>query len=132
MFLLHQPIGSKSLIGAAAILGSLEEQELRLVPRLRGKNYVNALESRRMLPDKPEFGIIVEVSLLAAATMRLRMEREGNWLRASQILSPRSIYALAGEARTEREHSIPPLDALRYAITFRTLSDKCRPKKGER
>ena len=30
--------------------------------------------------DKPKFGIIVRVSLLAAAIVRFRMEREGNWL----------------------------------------------------
>jgi alkylated DNA repair dioxygenase AlkB len=37
-------------------------------------------------------------------------------------LQPRSIYILAGEARTDWEHSIPPLNALRYSITFRTLA----------
>jgi alkylated DNA repair dioxygenase AlkB len=63
----------------------------------------------------------VGVSLLAPATMRFRREDEGNWLRISHTLEPRSIYILSGEARTEWEHSIPPLDALRYSITFRTF-----------
>jgi alkylated DNA repair dioxygenase AlkB len=72
--------------------------------------------------DKPEFGIIVGVSLLAPATMRFRKAQGRSWKRVSRALKPRSIYVLSGEARTDWEHSIPPLDALRYSITFRTLS----------
>jgi len=34
---------------------------------------------------------------------------------------PRSAYALRGAARSEWEHSIPPLSALRYSVTFRSL-----------
>lgn len=71
--------------------------------------------------DKPEFGVIVGVSLLAPATMRFRRPKENGWMRISQILKPRSIYILEGESRTLWEHSIPALDALRYSLTFRTL-----------
>jgi alkylated DNA repair dioxygenase AlkB len=71
--------------------------------------------------DKPEFGVIVGVSLLAPATKRFRRPKENGWMRISQILKPRSIYILEGESRTLWEHSIPPLDALRYSLTFRTL-----------
>jgi alkylated DNA repair dioxygenase AlkB len=81
--------------------------------------------------DKPEFGIIVGVSLLAPATMRFRKKENGNWVRVSQTLKPRSIYLLSEEARTEWEHSVPPLDSLRYAITFRTLADKFSSKAGQ-
>ena len=81
--------------------------------------------------DKPEFGIIVGVSLLAPATMRFRKKENGNWVRVSQTLKPRSIYLLSGEARTEWEHSVPPLDSLRYAITFRTVADKFSSKAGQ-
>jgi alkylated DNA repair dioxygenase AlkB len=81
--------------------------------------------------DKPEFGIIVGVSLLAPATMRFRKKENDNWVRISQTLKPRSIYLLSGEARTEWEHSVPPLDSLRYAITFRTLADKFSSKAGQ-
>lgn len=73
--------------------------------------------------DKPQFGIVVGVSLLAPATMRFRKTQGANWIRMSHILNPRSIYILSGEARTEWEHSIPPLNQLRYSITFRTLSN---------
>jgi alkylated DNA repair dioxygenase AlkB len=73
--------------------------------------------------DKAQFGIIVGVSLQAPATMRFRRTQGRGWVRVSQTIAPRSIYLLSGEARTEWEHSIPPLDELRYSITFRTLSD---------
>ena len=72
--------------------------------------------------DKREFGIIVGVSLLTAATIRFRRKADAGWTRISHIVRPRSIYILDGEARTEWEHSIPPLSDLRYSITFRTLS----------
>lgn len=79
--------------------------------------------------DKAQFGVIVGVSLLAAATMRFRRAQGRGWARVSQTLSPRSVYLLAGEARTEWEHSIPPVDELRYSLTFRTLSDNHSPAK---
>jgi alkylated DNA repair dioxygenase AlkB len=72
--------------------------------------------------DKPQFGVIVGVSLLAPAIMRLRLPTGTSWIRKSQILKPRSIYILEGEARTQWEHSIPPVDSLRYSLTFRTLA----------
>ena len=46
--------------------------------------------------------------------------------RASLEVEPRSAYLLSGEARHEWEHSIAPGDALRFSITFRTLSDNGR------
>ena len=73
--------------------------------------------------DKAQFGIIVGVSLLAPATMRFRRAQGRGWARLAQTLAPRSMYVLSGEARTEWEHSIPPLDQLRYSLTFRTLAD---------
>ena len=73
--------------------------------------------------DKREFGSIVGVSLLASATMRFRRAHGAKWSRVSHAMTPRSIYILDGEARTEWEHSIPPLSELRYSITFRTLSE---------
>jgi alkylated DNA repair dioxygenase AlkB len=73
--------------------------------------------------DKQEFGIVVGVSLFASATMRFRTTNGAGWSRVSHNLKPRSIYILDGEARTEWEHSIPPVRDLRYSVTFRTLSD---------
>jgi len=37
------------------------------------------------------------------------------------VAAPRSAYLLSGPARSVWEHSIPPVSALRYSITFRTL-----------
>jgi alkylated DNA repair dioxygenase AlkB len=80
--------------------------------------------------DKSHFGIVVGVSLLAPATMRFRRAHGRGWDRVSHTIAPRSIYLLSGEARTEWEHSIPPLDELRYSLTFRTLSDKDSSARG--
>jgi alkylated DNA repair dioxygenase AlkB len=76
--------------------------------------------------DKPQFGVVIGISLLAPAMLRLRQEEEGRWIRRSQLLMPRSIYVLTEEARAVWEHSIPPVDDLRYSIMFRTLTDKFR------
>jgi len=78
--------------------------------------------------DKPQFGVVVGVSLLALATMRFRRKEGNRWLRMSQRVLPRSIYILEGEARTMWEHSIPAVDALRYSITFRTLAEDFKPR----
>ena len=76
--------------------------------------------------DRQEFGIIVGVSLLASATMRFRKADGARWTRVSHTVKPRSIYILDGEARTQWEHSIPPLRDLRYSIIFRTISKSSR------
>jgi len=72
--------------------------------------------------DRPAFGQVVGFSLLSPCVMRFRRPHAGGWERRSLILEPRSAYWLAGEARSVWEHSIPPVEALRYSITFRTLA----------
>jgi len=67
------------------------------------------------------FGNVVGMSLLSACTFRFRRKAGAAWERRSLVLEPRSAYVLQGEARTEWEHSIPPVPSLRYAITFRSL-----------
>jgi alkylated DNA repair dioxygenase AlkB len=71
--------------------------------------------------DKPVYGQIIGVSLVSPANFRLRRQVGKKWERASLIVEPRSIYVLDGPARSEWEHSIPGVDALRYSITFRNL-----------
>jgi alkylated DNA repair dioxygenase AlkB len=71
--------------------------------------------------DKDVFGDIVGISLLSPCTFRLRRKRGTKWERASIIAEPRSAYLLRGASRTEWEHSIPGVEALRYSITFRNL-----------
>jgi|SRR6202789_2499099 alkylated DNA repair dioxygenase AlkB len=80
--------------------------------------------------DKPQFGVVVGVSFLAAATMRFRRADGSHWNRISHTVKPRSIYMLSGEARTEWEHSIPPQTDLRYSVTFRTLSEASRVQQA--
>jgi alkylated DNA repair dioxygenase AlkB len=72
--------------------------------------------------DKAVFGDVVGISLLSACTFRFRRMARGTWERASFVAEPRSAYLLHGPARTEWEHSIPAVDALRYSITFRTFT----------
>lgn len=72
--------------------------------------------------DKAVFGETVGVSLLSPCVLRLRRKvGERKWERANVTAEPRSAYLLSGPARSEWEHSIPPVVALRYSITFRNL-----------
>jgi alkylated DNA repair dioxygenase AlkB len=71
--------------------------------------------------DKPQFGEVAGVSLLAACDFRLRRKTETGWERKTIPVERRSAYLLTGPARTRWEHSIPPVRAHRYSITFRTL-----------
>jgi alkylated DNA repair dioxygenase AlkB len=72
--------------------------------------------------DRPEFGLVAGVSLLAPCVLRFRRSVGEGRERASVPLAPRSAYLLAGAARHRWQHSIAPMAALRYSITFRTLA----------
>jgi DNA oxidative demethylase len=71
--------------------------------------------------DRPVFGDVVGVSLGAEAPLRFRLKEGSKWRRFTLPAEPRSAYLLRGPARTEWEHSIAPVAALRYSITLRTL-----------
>jgi len=71
--------------------------------------------------DRPVFGDVVGVSLLSPARLRFRRRAGAKWERRALLVEPRSAYLLSGPARSEWEHSIPPAEALRYSITFRTM-----------
>jgi alkylated DNA repair dioxygenase AlkB len=91
--------------------------------------------------DAPQFGTVIGISLLHAARMRLKpysakASRSGSRTKnvvnsvaaaatkqavISVTLEPRSIYVLRGAARWQWQHSVPPVEELRYSITFRTL-----------
>src|SRR4029079_716461 len=64
--------------------------------------------------DGPEFEHVF-FSLLSPCLFRLRRKRGNGWERASIELQPRSAYLLSGSARTDWQHSIPPVDKLRYS-----------------
>lgn len=74
--------------------------------------------------DKAVFGEVVGVSLLEGCRLRFRRRGRTGWERRNLDLAPRSAYLLAGPARTDWEHSISPMEALRYSITFRTLAGR--------
>jgi len=72
--------------------------------------------------DAPMFGPeVVGVSLGAEARMRFQRRRGGERETWQQVLARRSAYVLAGAARASWQHTVPPLRAERYSITFRTL-----------
>ena len=73
--------------------------------------------------DKPMFQDVVAISFLAPCLLRFRRRLHDGWERRSLEVMPRSAYVLSGAARSEWEHSIPPLSALRYSVTFRSLRD---------
>lgn len=71
--------------------------------------------------DRPQFGKVVGISLLNPCRFRFRKQAGGHWERVTLNAAPRSAYLLDGPGRWEWEHSIPPVDALRYSLTFRTM-----------
>lgn len=74
--------------------------------------------------DRPQFEKVVGVTLAGSATLRFRQRTASGFRRASLELAPRSAYLLSGEVREQWEHGIAAHDALRYSITFRTLSER--------
>jgi alkylated DNA repair dioxygenase AlkB len=80
--------------------------------------------------DAPQYGIVAGVSLLSFCVMRLRpylspAAAAANTTRRTFTheieLLPRSAYVMRDQARSDYEHSIPAVTALRYSITMRTL-----------
>ncbi len=73
--------------------------------------------------DVPDFETIAGVSLGSAAVLRFRPYPPTK-PSAREVLqlevSPRSIYKMAGAARWNWQHCVPPVKALRWSITFRT------------
>ena len=71
--------------------------------------------------DKAVFQDVIGISLLSECPFRLRRKITSGWERYTHRLMPRSAYLLRGSVRTQWEHSIPPVESLRYSITFRSL-----------
>ena len=70
--------------------------------------------------DRPQFDEVVGISLLSCCTLRFRRRREQGFQRFSLDARPRSAYLLRGEIRHEWEHSIAPMEEMRFSITFRS------------
>jgi alkylated DNA repair dioxygenase AlkB len=74
--------------------------------------------------DRPQFDKVVGISLGAPTIMRFRQRTAAGFRRANVELPPRSAYLLSGEVRSDWEHSIAAHEALRFSITFRSLSTR--------
>ncbi|MBO9516447.1 MAG: alpha-ketoglutarate-dependent dioxygenase AlkB [Porphyrobacter sp.] len=71
--------------------------------------------------DRPVFEHVVGISLGHTATLRFRRRVGSKFLRASQLLLPRSVYHLSSEARHAWEHRITEMEVPRWSVTFRSL-----------
>jgi alkylated DNA repair dioxygenase AlkB len=71
--------------------------------------------------DRPTYEDIVGISLLVPCNLRLRQRAGKSWERKAASLDPRSAYLLRGAVRSDWQHSIAPMNALRYSITLRTF-----------
>jgi len=74
--------------------------------------------------DKPHYDRIFGLSLGSPCKFRFRRAAGDKWQRFTFEARPRSIYTMAGAARSVWEHSIPAVEAPRYSITFRTMADR--------
>jgi alkylated DNA repair dioxygenase AlkB len=72
--------------------------------------------------DRPQFGEVMGISLGSAVDMRLRRRIAGGFDRHKIALIPRHAYHLSGDARFMWEHSILPVEAPRWSVTFRSLA----------
>jgi alkylated DNA repair dioxygenase AlkB len=77
--------------------------------------------------DAPPFGIVAGVSIAADCRMRFQKGTGADRVTAAVTLPRRSLYLLTGPARSQWQHTIPPVHQLRYSITFRTLQ-RSRPR----
>ena len=70
-----------------------------------------------------ETPLVIGISLAGWARMRFRrLEDIGNaHAGVSFEVEPRSAYLMQGEVATRWQHSVAPVEALRYSITFRTI-----------
>jgi alkylated DNA repair dioxygenase AlkB len=74
--------------------------------------------------DKPHFDRIFGLSLGAACKFRFRRPAGKSWERFTLDAEPRSLYMMSGPSRLMWEHSIPAVEAPRYSITFRTMTEE--------
>jgi len=74
--------------------------------------------------DAPPFDIIAGISLLSECIFRFRpfdKKKQNRKSIISYLLPKRSLYFIQGESREEWQHSILPVNSIRYSVTLRTL-----------
>lgn len=74
--------------------------------------------------DKPQFDRIFGLSLGSSCKFRFRRPIGKAWERYTLEAAPRSLYLMTGASRSVWEHSIPAVEAPRYSITFRTMTEE--------
>ena len=88
--------------------------------------------------DNESFEHIVGISLAGPCRLRLRPRWSALRLRGRHRtrddvialpIAPRSAYLMQKDSRWDYQHSVAPVPALRYSITFRTLPQDVRPAK---
>jgi alkylated DNA repair dioxygenase AlkB len=80
--------------------------------------------------DAPDYGLIAGVSLGSAARLRFRPWPPRDPKKDDIVtleLAPRSAYRMAQTARWGWQHSVPPVPALRYSVTMRTVRGGAHP-----
>ena len=89
--------------------------------------------------DAPMFGTVVGVSLGSPCVLRFRRKLGDGYETRNLELAPRSAYVLEGPARREWQHGIRATPALRWSITFRTITTResfgspaCRASRNHR
>ena len=77
--------------------------------------------------DAPDYELIAGISLGSVARLRLRpwppRDPKKDDILALE-LAPRSAYRMTDAARWGWQHSVPPVPALRYSVTMRTVRDE--------
>jgi alkylated DNA repair dioxygenase AlkB len=77
--------------------------------------------------DRPMFQDVIAISFLSSCILRFRRRQSAGWERAAREVAARSAYLLRGAARHEWQHSVPPVDRLRYSVTFRNFAPDQAP-----
>lgn len=125
--MISKPGGSRRPSPIPEWLAALKDRAARFAG-LGSENLVQALVIRYdpgagigWHKDRPVFEDVIGISLGSPAVLRLRRRAVKGFERCSVPIASRSIYHLTGEARDSWEHSIAPIDACRWSITFRSL-----------
>jgi alkylated DNA repair dioxygenase AlkB len=71
--------------------------------------------------DKPMFEGVIGISLGGPCQLRFRRKNGFTWDRITCNARPRTAYLLRGPARQRWEHSMSPVERLRYSLTFRNF-----------
>jgi alkylated DNA repair dioxygenase AlkB len=78
--------------------------------------------------DRSVFDLVIGISLASSCRLRFRRKTGTGWQRTSTVVEARTAYLLQGSARSDWEHSISPMETLRYSVTFRSLKSAAKAR----